>query len=138
MKLDIKVEDIMNTDFPILDSSLDLGICVKKINNNEACVVLDDGFLHSVLCYDDILKAYLSKKKNIKIRDVKSSQDFVVVKIGTDIFNVIKLMRKKNVNFVIVKNDNYLGLITKKEILEINQKLFDLLEIRDKVMVGSV
>ena|SRR3989344_4013767 len=134
MELGMKAEDIMNRDFPVLDSSLDLDVCVKNINNHEACVVLRNGFLHSVLSYDDILKAFLKKKA--KIMDIKSSQDFAVVKPETDVSEIIRIMTKGRINFVIVREGNYLGLITKKEIAEINQVLFDMLDFRDKNMIS--
>jgi len=75
------------------------------------------------------LKASFKKtRKNFKLKDTKSDKNFAVVKPDTDIFVIIKLMTNEKIDFVIVKDKNFIGLITKKEVAEMNQLLFDKLE----------
>ncbi len=129
MELGIKAREIMNENFPIFDSSLDLESCIRDMNKQEACVVLHNGFFYSILSYNDLLKAIFKKtRKNFKLKDTKSDKNFAVVKPDTDIFVIIKLMTNEKIDFVIVKDKNFIGLITKKEVAEMNQLLFDKLE----------
>jgi len=129
MDLGIKAREIMNEDFPIFDSSLDLESCIRNMNKQEACVVLHNGFFYSLLSYNDLLKSIFKKtRKNFKLKDTKSNKNFAVVKPETDIFVIIKLMTNEKIDFVIVKDKNFIGLITKKEVAEMNQLLFDKLE----------
>lgn len=156
MQLGIKAKDIMKQDFPILDSSFDLETCMKKMNKQEACVILNNGFLYSVLSYNDVLREFLMGKINIKLKEIKSEQNFVVVEPYVDVIDIINLMTKEEVDFVIVKpqnssqrihnserilksehredflgDENFIGLITKREIAEINQVLFDILSSKN-------
>jgi len=116
----------MNEEFPLVDSSLTLEACMKKLNNKqEACIVLSKGDVHSILSYEELLKAFLKRnKKDMKLEEIKSNKNFVVVNPETDVYEIIKIIRKGK-NFVVVKDKNIVGLITKKEIAEINQMLFD-------------
>ena len=125
MEIGIKAKDIMKQDFPILDSSLAIEACIKKLDGYEACIVLHEGYLHSVVNYDDLLRAFLArKKKNLSLGEIKQGQKFVIVEPETDVIEIINLMQGK-VDFVIVRDRSLIGLITKKEIAEINQVLFD-------------
>jgi predicted transcriptional regulator len=127
IELGIKAGEIMQEDFPILDSSLTLETCIKKLNNKyEACIVLHNGFFYSLLGYDDLLKAFLTRKtRDVPIKKIKSDNNFVVLGPETDLLQVIRLMVGWEADFVVVKDKNSMGLITKKEIAEISQLLFD-------------
>jgi len=126
MEVGIKARDIMNEDFPILDASLTLESCMKKLNaKQEACVILNKGFVQFVLSYDELLKAFLKRKeKNVQLNEIKARKNFAVIKPETDVFEIIKIM-KRGIDFVVVRDKNNIGLITKKELAEVNQFLFD-------------
>ncbi len=126
MELGIKAREIMKQDFPILDSSLTIEACIRRLNGFEACIVLQDGYLHSVVSYEDLLRAFLGrKKKNLSLREIKPYQKFLIVEPETDVIEIINLMREEDIDFFVVKAGNLIGLITKREIAEINQLLFD-------------
>lgn len=130
IEIGIRAGEIMKEDFPVIDSSLTLEDCLKILDKNyESCVVLHDGTIHSVLNYDYLLKAFLARKRgNTKISEFEPMKNFVVVSAETDMFKVINSMKKKSVDFVVVKGEHNIGLITKREIAEVNQVLFDSIE----------
>ncbi len=113
-------------DFPILDSSLSVEKCIKVMNNkHEACIVLHEGFLYSILSYDDLLRESLRNKgKDKQLKNINSSQNFVIVKPDTDVLDIINIMRRKLIDFIVVKYRDEIGLITKNEIVEVNELLF--------------
>ncbi len=127
MEVGIKAWEIMEEKFPIIDSSLTIEKVMKKLNSNEACLVINNGVMHSILSNEDILKAYLKNNKDKKtaIKNIKSNQNFLIVSPETDVGKIIDLMKDYETDFVIVKSFDRIGLITKKEITEINQELFD-------------
>lgn len=127
MEIGIKAEEIMNENFPLLDASLSIEKCMEKLNRREeACVVIKKGTIECVLSYDELLKEILKRKeKNLKLSKIKLKKNFVIIDKETDASDIIELMRK-GINYIIVKDENRIGLITKKEIAEVNQLLFDL------------
>jgi hypothetical protein len=44
-------------------------------------------------------------------------------------------MKKKGIDFVVVKDEHKIGLITKKEIVEVNQILFDRIASDSELLV---
>ena len=127
MKTGIIAEDIMNMDFPVVDSSVSIEKCIQKMGNKyEACIILEQGLLKNILSYDDLLKVFLKRKlKNLPVGRVETSKDFVIITPETDLIDVIRIMKDMDVDFLVAKKENTIGLITKKEVAEINQYLFD-------------
>ena len=128
VKTGIMAREIMNKDFPILDASLPLIKCVKKMSNrHEACLVVKDGKFSGILGNDDILRGFMyGKDKEAKIETLKFKNNFAVVKPNSDIYKTLVLMNENNVDFVLVKDKkNFLGLITKREIADIEPILFE-------------
>ena len=126
MELGIKAKEIMKQEFPILDSSLTIETCIKRLDGYEACIVLHEGYLHSVVSYDDLLRAFLArKKKGLSLGEIKQPQKFVIIRPETDAIEIINMMREDDIDFFVVRDKNLIGLITKREIAEINQLLFD-------------
>lgn len=128
IKTGIVAREIMDRNFPIVDSSLPLIKCVKKMNNkHEACLVIKNGNFSGVLGNEDILRGFMyGKDKEATIDKIKIRKNFAVVHPKTDVYKTLLLMRKNNIDFIIVKNkNNFLGLITKKEIADIEPLLFE-------------
>jgi len=118
----------MDKNFLIIDSSLPLINCVKKMSNKyEACLVVKDGNFFGVLGKDDILRGFMySKNKDTRIEDIKIKKNFEVVNPRTDIYETLLLMKKNDVDFIVVKDSKkFIGLITKREITEIEPLLFE-------------
>jgi len=121
-KTGITAGEIMDKNFPIIDSSLPLIKCVKKLNkNNEACLVVKNGYFSGVLGHDEILRGFMyNKDKEMLIEKMKINKNYVVVGPNSDLFETLLLMKENKANFVVVKRGkNFLGLITKKEIADV-------------------
>ena len=56
------------------------------------------------------------------------TKNFTVVDGNTDLIEVIRLMNEENADFVVVKENNSLGLITKTDLIEVNESLFEKIE----------
>jgi len=127
MKLGIKAEEIMEENFPLLDASLTLEDCIRKLNKkHEICLILNKGYLYSVLSYDDLLRALFKRReKNLKLIEIKAKRNFVIISPETDVIDAIELMKRKNIDFLIVKTENSFGVITKEKLAEINILIFD-------------
>lgn len=125
MKIGINVDEIMEKDFPIVDASLSIETCIKKLNDkHEGCMVMKNGYFYSVLGYEDLLKTFLDRKQSKSIKDMKIEKKFEIIDPEADISEAIELM-SKNVDFLVVRDrQNILGLVTKKEITEIEPLLF--------------
>lgn len=124
----ISAREIMDKNFLILDSSLQLLSCIKKMNNkHEACLIIKNGNFFGILGYDDILRGFIyGRDREAKIEKLQIKKRFAVVKPDADIFKTVLLMRKENIDFILVKDKkNFLGIITKKEIADIEPELFD-------------
>ena len=127
----MKAKDIMNDKFLVFDAEVPLKTCLKNFKNGGFCVVLKNGIINKVLCEDDILK-YIVKGKDILLGSIKSNSKFCIVDPETDVEKVIELL--KDFDIIIVKDGNYFGIITKKEISEINQLIFDEIEEKSEIV----
>lgn len=128
IKTGIMAREIMNKNFPILDSSLPLIKCVKKMNKrHEACLVIKDGKFSGILGSEDILRGFMyGKDKEAKIEKIKIRKNFAIVKPNSDVYKTLLLMKENNVDFILVKDKkNFLGLITKREIADVEPILFE-------------
>lgn len=128
IKTGIAAREIMDKNFPIIDSSLPLTKCVKKMNHkHEACLVIKNGNFSGVVGNEDILRGLMyGKNKDASIAQIKMRKNFAIVEPDSDVYRTILLMKKNNIDFVIVKNrNNFVGLITKKEIADIEPLLFE-------------
>jgi len=126
LKTGISARDIMNKNFPIVDSSLSLIKCVQKMNNeHEACLVLKDGNFYGVLGQEDILRGFVYRKnEDMRIEDITIKKSFAIVRPESDVYKTLTLMKQRNINFIVVKDKkNFLGLITKKEIADLEPLL---------------
>lgn len=128
IKTSIMAKEIMDKNFPILDVSVPLIKCVRKMNNEHgACLVTKDGNFCGVLGSKDVLREFMyGKNKEAKIEKIKINGNFAIVEPELDVYETISLMKRNNIDFVLVKNkNNFLGLITKQEIADIEPILFD-------------
>jgi len=129
INLGICAREIMNENFPILDSTTTLQDCSKKLSNfnkYEVCVVLNNGFIYSVLTQDDILRAWYKYHEKTPLAKIKSQEKVKILDPETDISEVIRMM-EEGTEFFLIRDRETLGIITKREIAEINQEIFDIL-----------
>ncbi len=126
----IFAKDVMETNFPILDSSLPLIKCIEKLHKQGVCLIVKDGYFQGLLDGEDILRGLMYKKdKNSTIDKIKIKRNFEIVTSNSDIYETIGLMKERGVEFIVVKKGkNIMGVITKKEILDIEPLLFENLQ----------
>lgn len=133
LELGIKAWEVMEQDFPILDSSFSLKKAVEKLKdyNNEVCVVINHGVIYSILTYDDLLRELVNGREDLEIKKIKTRDNFSIIRPEEDLIEVIRRM-EDGTDFFIVKGSE-LGLITKERIAEINHRLFE--EFKRKVAI---
>ncbi len=128
IKTGILAKEIMDRRFPIIDSSLPLMKCVKKLNKEHgACLIMKNGNFSGVLGHDDLLRGFLyGRDKDAKVEKIKIKKNFATVSPNSDVYKTLLLMKEREVDFVVVKNKKeFLGLITKKEIADVEPILFE-------------
>ncbi len=128
VKIGIKAREIMDRNFPIVDSSQPLISCVKRMNNkHEACLVIKKGNFSGVLSGEDILRGFMyGKDRDAPIEKVEMKKNFMIVNPESDVYKTLSLMQEDEIDFIVVKDKhNFLGLITKREIADIEPLLFD-------------
>jgi predicted transcriptional regulator len=126
IKTGITAREIMDKNFPIVDSSLPLIKCVKRLNkDNEACLIVKNGYFSGVLGHDELLRGLMySKNKGALVGKMVINKDYIVVGPDSDLFETLLLMKENKANFAVVKRGkNFLGLITKKEIADVEPVL---------------
>ena len=124
MKIGIKAAEIMNENFLIFDSSLTIEECIRKMSKDEIVVVIKDGFFHSVLNYFELIRIFFERKKmNLTLGEVEGNKNYAVISPEADLEEVIELMKDKD--FLIVKERNYVGIITKQELTEVQPFIFE-------------
>jgi len=128
IKTGLKAREIMDRKFPILDSSLPLIKCVRKMNNqHEACLIISQGNFSGVLGTEDILRGFMyGKDKGAKIQDIEIRKNFATVRPESDIYETLSHMKEDDVDFVVVRDrKNVLGLISRREIADVEPILFE-------------
>lgn len=126
MKIQIPIKQIMEKNFPIIDSAMPVKTCARKLNN-DAGIIIDQGKFMGIISRQDLIKAMLEEKDFIN--EIENNKNYKIIKPEQDILEIINLMKKKKIDFIVVKDSkNIIGLITKQDLLEIEPELFDRLE----------
>jgi predicted transcriptional regulator len=125
LEIGIKAQEIMEQDFPILDSSFPLKKALEKLkeNNKEACVVINNGVIYSILTYEDLLRELLNGREDLEIKEIETRDNFSIITPEEDLIDIIRRMEYGKEFFIVAGRD--LGVITKERIAEINHLLFD-------------
>jgi predicted transcriptional regulator len=113
----MKAKEIMEKDFPLVDSSISIDEAIKKLDDkHEGCIVLKNGCLHTVLGYRDLIEGWLHRKRHKEnIEKLGIQNNFRVVWPNTGTSKILQLMR--DTDFLVVRdNKKIIGLITKRDI----------------------
>ena len=70
MKKNIFLRDVMERDFPILDFSVSLATCFKRMNGKETALVIKDGKFEGIVDYDDLLYGFLQEDRELTLGDL--------------------------------------------------------------------
>ena len=136
MKTGIQVDEIMEKDFPIIDIDMPVISCVKKLNKRyDKGIVVQRGNFYSIIGFDDLLRAFLKRRDNQeKLANlISKKEDFKIVSSNIDVYDVIELMNGSEIDVILVKDkDNIVGLVTKRDVLDIQPELFDNIELNIK------
>ncbi len=126
MKFGIYARDIMKKNFNLVSSSDNLINCVKIMDKDNVCLIFKKGNIFGVITEAELLEGFMNGIE--KIEEI-TNKNLAFIDADSDIIKLFDLMNKKNVGVVIVrKEDNIVGIITKKEIGKIEQELFDKIE----------
>jgi predicted transcriptional regulator len=127
MKFDIPVKEIMKTKFTIVPVSEKLTDCVKKMQKQNVCLVIDRGDFIGIVSQKEILNGFLRGKE--KVKSILRDTDIGIIDSDSDLIDLFKLMNREKIDFVIVKNrGNIVGIVTKKEITKIEPVLFEIIQ----------
>jgi CBS domain-containing protein len=130
----IQVADVMTRNPIIIDPETNLLECAKQMvkNRTGSLVLVEDNILKGFISEHDILWALVKKSKddlaNIKAIDI-SPRKIAVIKPSATLRQAFEKM--KNLKFErlpVVKEKEFLGLITIKDILNFNPEFYPELE----------
>jgi tRNA nucleotidyltransferase (CCA-adding enzyme) len=115
----VKVKTIMTEKVITVDESMELAQAAKIMLNShikDLLITKKDKPL-SVITTKDVIKAALGKRKGVKVKDVMS-KDFSIVSPEESYFDLIRIMKEKNVKiFPVVENDKLVGIVTDTDII---------------------
>jgi len=129
MKSGIKVGDIMTRNFVSINPDTSIIDCAREMTRKRVgSLILKDGQrLVGLLTEKDIIWALTRAGKDlgrIKARDI-ASRKVAVIKPGADLYEALERMKKlKFRRFPVLVNGNVIGMLTLKDILRVEPRLF--------------
>lgn len=133
MKTGILVQEIMEKEFPIIDIDTPIISCVKKLNKKyDKGIIMKQGEFYSIIGFNDLLEAFLKRRDNEEriANFISKKENFKIVSSSLDVYDAIELMNGSEIDVILVKDEgNIVGLITKKNVLDIQPELFDNIEL---------
>jgi len=131
MKTGIKVCDAMTEKPVTVSSKTALQECAKLMNEQHvgSLLVKDKGEVIGIITEQDIVrKAVASAKPATTTVATIMEENLIQISPEKDIFEALRVMRDYNIRHLpVADGNNFLGLITLKDILKIEPDLFDLL-----------
>jgi len=130
MKIGIKVGDIMGREIVSAKPDMKVKECAKLMNQKRAelVVIKNKGAIQGVLAEKDIIWA-LTKSKNInnlKVKDIMVKK-VVSIEPDKDLYEALLKMKSKKVKWLPVMNkSNVIGMLTLKDILQIEPSLVEI------------
>ncbi len=139
VKSGIKVGDIMTRNFVSVSSDTNLVDCAKEMKKKRvgSLVLKDAQKLAGLLTEKDIIWA-LTKTgekdlKKVRASDV-ASRKVAVIKPGADLYEALSRMKKlKFRRLPVVVDGNVIGMLTLKDILRIEPRLFTDINFAEKI-----
>lgn len=128
MRLNIAIKEIMRKEFPISDVSENLANCACKIGDKKSCIIIDKGNFMGILTPRRALYGFLNGIE--KIKDLKLINEVGMVDSNEDVFYLVKIMDKGNLDYVLVKEKGeIIGFVTRKELQQVSSKIVNQLLI---------
>lgn len=132
MKTGYKVMDAMTINPVILSKDISLQQCAKIMEKKHVGAVLigTKDNVEGLLTEQDIVRRVIGKGINPLEKKVGDFMEKKLLKISPekDIFDAIKIMRDKNIRHLpVFDGKKFKGLLTLKDVLKIQPRLFDLM-----------
>ena len=122
----LKARDVAKSPVIGVEATLSVEEAVKKMveNNIGSVLVYERGKPVGIMTERDVLKKLVArgiKPSEARVRDMMSSP-LITVKPDTTLAEVIDLMSKKKIRrVVVVENENVIGILTQRDIIEISR-----------------
>ncbi len=128
-KIGVRISQLMNANPVTVDLDMTLPECARKMlaRNVGSVIVKDKGHLVGIVTEKDIVEEAVGKELNIKKTKVKDIMTTGMVQISpdSDLAEAVALMIREDVRRLpVVKDGKLLGLVTVKDILNIQPKLY--------------
>lgn len=129
MRTNILLRDIMQKDFPIVDTLVPLDKCLRKMNGKETAIVIENGRIKGIIGYDDLLRGVMQQDslKGGLAKEILQKRSIKVLPAESDAYKALGYMNK-GVEFILVKeNNSIIGLVTKQDVAEIEPLILETL-----------
>jgi signal-transduction protein with cAMP-binding, CBS, and nucleotidyltransferase domain len=131
MKSGVKVMDAMTKTPVMVQPDETLFSCVKKMVNGQvgSLVVTENNKLLGIITEKDFMEKVLAHNVDISKRTAKDIMTTRMIHISPkeDVYNAILLMSREDVRRLpVTEGDDFIGLITYKDILKIQPDLYDI------------
>ncbi|MFC1685500.1 cyclic nucleotide-binding/CBS domain-containing protein [Nanoarchaeota archaeon] len=130
MKIGIKTGDIMTRTFVSVSPNVSVAVCSKEMLSKKvgSLIVKEGQKLLGILTEGDVIKAIAMKNElsKIKAREIMTKK-VVTVSPNEDLYGALKKMKVKKVRWLpVTVKGRVIGLITVKDIIVLEPRLFDI------------
>ncbi len=120
--MNIPVSDIMDRDYPLVDTSLSFPELISIMVENDlniVPVVHKDGKVYGVISEHDIVRLLAEKRTGVKAEDIMSD-NIITVDMSASLFEANRTMTRTRVRRVFLNNEanQIIGALTAKKIIE--------------------
>ncbi len=130
MKTGIKVCDAMTEQPVTVSPKTSLKECAQVMNKNHVgALLVKDTEVVGIITEQDIVRKAVAMSKPVSTAVGQVMEEkLITISPEKDIFEALRVMRDYNIRHLpVIDGDNFLGLITVKDILKIEPDLFDVL-----------
>ena len=129
-KVGILISEAMNNNPVTISPEVYLPVCARKMlsNNIGGIIVKEKGELVGIVTEKDIVEEAVGKELDVKKKKVRDIMTTGMIKIedDKDIAEAVELMIREDVRRLPIINGNKLvGILTAKDVLKIQPKLYD-------------
>ncbi len=129
MKIGVKVSDAMTRSPVVVSKNTPLPQCARKmLSNNVGALIIKEGKkLIGIITEKDIVEGAVAKELNVKktlAKDIMTT-GMITIAPEADLYKAVELMNRENVRRLpVVKNGDLIGLLTVRDLLYAQPKLY--------------
>ena len=130
MKTGVKVMDAMTRKLVKVNSEASVNECAKLMLKNGVggVLVMDDGKLKGIVTEKDLVQDVVASNlnaKEVKVKDIMKKK-IVSIDPSSDLYDALTKMSDEEVRRLpVIHKGNVIGVLTEKDILKIQPRLFD-------------